>query len=429
LRRKIFFPIAAAVLGVIAAAQEPPSAPGSAGAGGAFFTPALEAGETRWYLSNSAGMTLERAHSRTAALRNKYSLSLRSPPASELPPLLGAYYKPFYRIELRALYEQGLESRRQWIFKDEQGLTRLNASGAAAFFAPKAPAGHEPDNGDQDGGEKGGSSQNKSPAAGEDKTPKSAAGFIEIYDEQGLVTEERRFLSDGAEYLTVYTYNNAVLIRAETGVKKAVPREAGAEEEKFTPFTTDSYRYNRSKALRSVERLYHQDANEETQANLFRIPPLTLKSIPQEDFVNPGITYGSEFLQDIIAGPGFRILYTTDDRGRIILEERQDETGELIGLIQNTWSGDRLASVKWQAGEEERLTEYGYNDEGDRIAERNYYNGVLERLVHREGDREVEDLYMNGVWILRAVWEGGRKISEERIRPKPSSQGAANGRF
>jgi hypothetical protein len=33
-----------------------------------------------------------------------------------------------------------------------------------------------------------------------------------------------------------------------------------------------------------------------------------------------------------------------------------------------------------------------------------------------DGSREVEELYMNGEVMLRALWEDGRKISEERVR-------------
>jgi hypothetical protein len=32
------------------------------------------------------------------------------------------------------------------------------------------------------------------------------------------------------------------------------------------------------------------------------------------------------------------------------------------------------------------------------------------------GSKETEELYMDGVMVIRAFWEEGRKISEERVR-------------
>jgi hypothetical protein len=142
-----------------------------------------------------------------------------------------------------------------------------------------------------------------------------------------------------------------------------------------------------------------------------------------EQFVTPGTPYNSEFLQDVILDsdvkPGDRVVYATDERGKVLTETRRDAEGEIRGEIRNTWAGDRLKAVEWKAGEDERRTEYEYDSGGDRIMERNYNKGILERTVRQENGREIEELYMNGVVILRAIWEKGRKISEERV---PSSQ-------
>jgi len=73
-------------------------------------------------------------------------------------------------------------------------------------------------------------------------------------------------------------------------------------------------------------------------------------------------------------------------------------------------------SVLWQSHSDERLVEYEYDNEGSRISERNYRNGLLERTVTFSGSREVEEIYMSGRLILRAIWEDGVRISEERIR-------------
>jgi hypothetical protein len=72
--------------------------------------------------------------------------------------------------------------------------------------------------------------------------------------------------------------------------------------------------------------------------------------------------------------------------------------------------------VHWKSGDDERLTEYEYDSAGDRMLERNFNRGILERTVRSTGNRDIEELYMNGRIVLRAVWEDGRKISEERIR-------------
>jgi hypothetical protein len=116
---------------------------------------------------------------------------------------------------------------------------------------------------------------------------------------------------------------------------------------------------------------------------------------------------------------GGRVIYTTDSRGRVLTEQRLDENEDILAEIRNTWSGDRLSAVLYTSGEgeEERLSEYEYDPDGKRTVERNYNKGVLERVVRSEKERDVEELYMNGKLILRAVWEDGRKVSEERVRP------------
>ena len=43
-------------------------------------------------------------------------------------------------------------------------------------------------------------------------------------------------------------------------------------------------------------------------------------------------------------------------------------------------------------------------------------NDMLERIVRTEGIMETEELYLDGIIVLRALWEDGVKISEERVR-------------
>ncbi|MDR3342752.1 MAG: hypothetical protein LBT14_08205 [Treponema sp.] len=380
-----------------------------------------------WYFSNAAGMILEPALSRLAALRSKYCLEVGTLPARDLPEYLQQYHDPAYRIELHILYERGKESRRQWVFKDEKGTTRLvsslnpvvkkNApqSGTPQKDAPPAAAG---------------------PSA--DEPPSSPIGFIEIYDENHLITEEHQFSQDSPESIIAYFYNNQVLIRVETRLKAAGTELSGTESSEtessstessgtaaadgpvITTVTTDYYRYTRSNSLRSVERVYHQAVSEEGRLTRLQFPSLGLHVRVDENFVSPGTAYSSDFLQDVLSGsdniPGDRVVYTTDERGKVLTETRRDAEGNVLGEIHNTWSGDRLVSVSWQSGEDERRTEYEYDQAGDRIIERDYNKGTLERRVLREQGRETEELYMNGEVILRATWENGRKISEERVR-------------
>jgi hypothetical protein len=358
-------------------------------------------------------MTLERAPSRAAAMRNEYCLSVGNPAWEELPELLRPYYMPEFLIELRILYENGTESRRQWIFRDGEGRARLNASGGGGFF----------------GGEGDGEKR----------------GFIELYNERGFISGERQFASDLSESLVRFFYNRDTLVRAETRVKEAPappPEEPAApdgaaedppdlpphdeavepaeepapekDEDGYILVTTDVYRYTRSHSLRTIERFYHTAGNEPLRIPFPAIDPGFSREVV---FVNPGIAYSSEFLQDVIVPEGGRVIYTTDSRGRVLTEQRLDDEENVIAEIRNTWSADRLLSVIYIAGDDERLTEYEYGEDGGRILEKNYYNRVLERVVRSDKEKDVEELYMNGELILRAVWEEGRKISEERVRP------------
>jgi hypothetical protein len=61
------------------------------------------------------------------------------------------------------------------------------------------------------------------------------------------------------------------------------------------------------------------------------------------------------------------------------------------------------------------VSEYEYDSNSNVILERNFRNGVLERVVRTEGNREIEELYLNNFIVLRAVYEDGRKISETRV--------------
>jgi hypothetical protein len=112
---------------------------------------------------------------------------------------------------------------------------------------------------------------------------------------------------------------------------------------------------------------------------------------------------------------GLSIVYSLDNRGRILSEISRNKEGKIVGELRNDWSGDRLQSVVWRSGDDDRRIEFEYDKDKNPLVERNFRKGVLERIVTIDGDNETEEIFMNGVLILRAFWEQGLKISEERV--------------
>jgi hypothetical protein len=421
-----------------------------------------------WYASNAGGMALQPMPSRLAALRGKYSLMVGRAAFGDLPALLREYYQDPWSIEVRVLYADGAESRRQWIFTDREKVIRL-----VSVFV-EAPPPEDEDTEDEDAPEEvppDDDQVDRIAPEGEEKGEAEAGaavpGFIELYNGEGLLTGERRFQDGGEEVEIRYFYNQRFLLRAETTRKFSAPPEPAAEPEESSELPlaesseplefaesveplespesveleeaaelppvepeeplpaerlvcTDYYRYSRSGSLRTIERVYHEPA--EGVAARIRFPHRILDSIHEKEFVNPALTYGSESLSDILIDSPYRVVYNTDQRGRILSETRLDKDGQVVGELNNTWLGDRLSRIVWKAGEDERRIEYRYNADGDRIEERNFRNGNLERVVMKEGDIEVEELYINDQPVLRVRWEKGRKISEERIRPSGSGR-------
>ena len=373
------------------------------------------AGKTQWYKSNASGITLELIPSRLAALRNEYCVSVETAGRGDLPELLLPYYddsfRP-YRIELRVLYEKGKELRRQWNFRDSRNFVWLTASGSGGLF----------------GGE----------STGEDGEERRS-GFIEIRDNEGSVVRELYYQEDLSEWDFRFFYQENTLLRAETWFKGVpVPEtpdgslreeavspdseedESAVETEEEEPtdptpsfvlMTTDYYRYSRIGSLRAIERIIHEGARS-SRTSFPRIQP---GFSPDEELATGGIAYSSEFLLDIINPDGAKVTYALDSRGRIVSEIWKNEDGKVLGEYRNTWSADRLRSISWKSDTDERLIEYEYDDDGNRIVERNFRRGVLERSVTSRDGIETEEIYMNGRLVLRAFWEKGMKISEERI--------------
>ncbi|MDR1931093.1 MAG: hypothetical protein LBQ44_10775 [Treponema sp.] len=338
-----------------------------------FRAPAVSA--QVWFRSNSSGLSLERVPSREAAFSLAWALSEEYISPDALPEDLKPYYERAYLVEQRVLYERGKIKRRQWLFMGG-GRVRINASfGSGGDFPP----------------------------------------FIEFFSPEGFIT---RSIQLGAEiYTTFYSYGGGLLLGAETH------SDSGA-------LWTDSYRYTRSGKLRGMERRFLLEPPDEDppppeggKEPLRRPGYLRFSPSPdrvREEFIDPRTPYDYDLiagaLQDVFMPQAARVVYSTDNLGRVLGETRYDAEGKIIAEISNTWEGGRITVIIWTAGEDRGRIEFDYDGNGsDRIAERDYRNGVLERTVDKDGDRETEEIYANGEPALRAIWEEGRKISEERL--------------
>jgi len=372
----------------------------------------------RWFRSNAGGMALEEIPSRLAALRNRYALVIDFVSPDELDPFLAPFFGEDFYIQIRVLFEDGEESRRQWLFMDGEGTTRLNA----VFRRPVggAEGGFDGmDFRDDDGFLEeyfSGTAAYAEPEAGAREVTGSApVGFVEVFNENGRILRDYLFAEDGTETMTAFFYNGDLLIRAETRTRDPDDRHGG-----FRNLHTDLFRYNRSFSLRYVQRVFYYPVGAEPVRLSF--PYRVLDAAFQDDFIRRRVTPGSEFLDtfdydlDFDAGGGFNVRYQTDARGRVLTQTMFDDEGEIVWEIRNTWYGDRIVAISRTEDGDERLTEFEFDGEGNRIVQREIRNGVLERLVRTDGPLETEELYMDGVLVLIAMWEGGRRISEERVR-------------
>lgn len=398
---------------------------------------------SRWYRSNKGGMALEEASSRITALRNEYCLEVRPAVLEEIPQFLHRYYNSEWKIEKRSLYENRTESRIQWLFSEEGGVVRL-----AAVFTREEPIAAEEEEpppetvetAEAAAAEETGEAEGTGETEGtveteeEEEPEKKAWGFADLYDRKGLLTRDLTFYTDGSEAVTDFFYRQDALIRAEA----AMVEKTGEEESKKNLYT-DHYRYNRSGAVRAMERLFGAEGGEEENRHLIRIPLIIPRNAADNTFVNPAPAFVSDFLEDAIGKPVFRAVFSTDSRGRVLSERREDESGAFLGLLRYQWHGERLESIllfleeeKKETVEEEkkappsktteqdgkpaRRVDYTYDAQGNRISEKDYVKGILERQVSIDGEKETEELLMDGKVVLRAYWEKGRKIREERVK-------------
>jgi len=333
---------------------------------------------SRWFRSNIGGMALEEIHTRFIALRNEYALSIEFIQHDNLPEFLSSYYENNFLIEIRTLFKNRNPIRTQWLFRDIEKNTRVNA-----VFVQSA-ANNESQTGNR-------------------------TGFVEIFDEKMILICEYRFYDDGGINKIDYEYNEELLISASV--------QKWDDGENYQILFTDYYRYNLSLSLRSIERIFYTDMlaglNDPV---LISFPRYVIQDNNSGLFVTERLNLYPEFFEVVSIVESSRIIYDTDSRGRVLVQTYFNESGIIEWVIRNTWQDNRIISTVKIEGDITQLAEYEYNAAGDRILERNYTNGVLERLVRAEGNTEIEELFMNNTVVLRAIWEDGVKVSEVRVR-------------
>ena len=343
-----------------------------------FFPAALEAQD--WYRSNPAGMALEKIPSRMVALHFEWALSVEKTAYAALPALLRSYYNSAYSIEQRFLYERGKLKRRQWIFRDAGGVTRLNGSFPADLSSIEENTEVPP--------------------------------FVEIFSAGRTLTEMHQYLASG-KYTTRYSYQEGLLIKADTFLDD-------------TPLWTDNYRYTRMALLRGVERNYHEAGlYAQPLQGTHSSPPVVPTNLDLRDappvpgFISPGSPYDSSIMTEVLGSiysvKAARVIYDMDNQGRVISETRYDEEDRVLAVINNEWANDKITVITWSAPPDKGRIVFRYSGK-DRVGEEDYRNGILERKVRTQGDTEIEEIYMDNKVILRAIWKDGRKMSEERIR-------------
>ncbi|MDR2730436.1 MAG: hypothetical protein LBB81_06000 [Treponema sp.] len=356
----------------------------------------------RWYRSNAGGMALEEMPTRLSALRCEYSLLINFISRHELPGYLLKYYNDNFFIENRTLFRKAEETRKQWIFRDRNGSARF----IAVFTEPKE--------------------EDEIEGSGEKGTIPVRYGFIEVYDENYSLSCEYKYFDDGSILKTDFFYKDGIIIKVQySNLEKTTNVNAnGGEDEinhtkgEYSVKYTDIYHYNRSYFLRSVERLYHMDEVINLSRNNVNIafPQRIHDTARKENFLTEQVNTYPDFFGDLLVSKDNKMLFTTDERGRIITQTLADDDGTVIWEIKNNWSRDRILSISKKENGIELLTEFEYDSGGKRIIERNIKNGALERIVRTENNIDIEELYIDNVMVLRAVWEDGRKKSETRIR-------------
>ncbi|MCL2800916.1 MAG: hypothetical protein FWD28_04075 [Treponema sp.] len=327
--------------------------------------------DPRWFKSNAGGMVLEEVQSQFIALRSEYALVIDNVHFIEMPEYLTSYYTEDFLIEKRTLFKNAKEIRVQWIFREKNGNTRVNA----VFFE------------------------------------NDIKGFIEVFDQDYFLIYEYRFLDDGGINKIEYEFNNNLLISAVFSEWE--------DGDNYIKKYADYFRYNRTLSLRSAERIFYSDVQIQTdkENEIARITfPRNIEAAKENLFISERVNLYPEFFGIIFIESDSRMVFETDDRGRILRQILYNNEDKIIWTINNTWENNRIISTVKTEGDIVLSAEYKYNNAGEVISEANYKNGALERIIRIEGNYSIEELYMNNTAVMRAVWEDGRKISETRIR-------------
>ena len=335
----------------------------------------------RWFVSNSGGMAVNETPTRSIALRNEYALSVEFVQTDKLPVYLYPFYSGDYFIESRMLYENGRHIRTQWILRDAKGTSRV----VGVFIEPDIEQ-------------------------ADDNVKEHVSGFIEIYNERSFLINEYRYFKNGARERIDFSYNNDLLVNSALFL---LDENSG----QYAGYYTDYFRYNRSLFLRAIERVFYKDSRISLSRESLSVSfPRNLSDAAHiKELIGEKLNTYPGFFGEVNVYENEKIVYVTDDRSRITNQTLYDEEGNIIWVITNTWAGERIISTLKKESNLEQLAEFEYDSSGSRIAEKNYKNGILERVVRTEGNIDIEELYYNNNVILRAVWEDGRKISETRV--------------
>jgi len=422
-------------------------------------TPEWVKGE-RWFRSNAGGMAIEEIPSRLTALRNEYALVIDIAEKEDLPEELLPFYDNSFFIEIRVLYKKRELSHTQWIFRDESGKTRLvavfnekeieketqveTAKETLMEIKEEIPVEITEEIPTEVTGEIFAEVTEEIPAEvneemlaevneineKSEEIPDSAApaviiadntenkkggisGFIEVYDENSFLTAEYKFLQEGGRNRTDYDFKDGILLSS-----KYFLWEGGDENGEYKIVYADYFRYNRSAFLRSVQRVFYKESEISSLNDpvLITFPSGIMAAARNDYFIGERHNSYPDFFGEITVKEETKMIYSTDERGRILSQTFYDADDKIIWVIRNTWKDERIISTVKEEGDNISLAEFEYDSDGDRVVERNYVNGILERVVRTEGKTDIEELYLNGNVILQAVWEDGRKISETRMR-------------
>ncbi len=324
----------------------------------------------QWFRSDPAGLPLE-ALPRLVALREEYGLSIQpvSPGVllSRLPPEIQTEVTSEGLLsgfgEERILYHGGTEYQVFLTIRDSTGHQRLSY------------------------GERPGET-----------------AFLERYDERGMLTEERRWNSGVLDTWITYQYTGGQLVQAQ-----------GREKENGTVLWVDRYYYERTGALRRIERQYTEGQFPARSIRFSNALQDTLGAYGADLGAPTGVSVSTKE-----EAPSTR--YTTDSKGRVLTETRYDASGQVVEELRNTYKDNRLSSTLRLIGADSYRREYTYDGAGNRVEERDYHGDRLERTLKKMGNQEVEELYMDGKAVLRTIWRDGIKVSEERILYAPKDR-------